>query len=55
MNEKPIAKTGNVRDTEQLLRDIQTLLARIKFLRAKIALYLLLTEDSPQRGESSDR
>jgi hypothetical protein len=55
MDKKPIANTGEGRDTQQLISEIKALLARIKVLRAEIALYLLLSEDSPQRGESSDR
>jgi hypothetical protein len=54
MNEEPTDKTGNVRDTEQLIIDIEALISRIELLRIRIALYLLLTEVSPLWGETSD-
>ena len=50
MNEEPTDKTGNVRDTEQLIIDIEALISRIELLRIRIALYLLLTEVSPKGG-----
>jgi hypothetical protein len=55
MNEEPAYKAENVRDTEQLIKDIETVISRIKLLRIRIALYLLLTEVSPPLGgETSD-
>jgi hypothetical protein len=47
MDEEPTINTENLRDAEQLVIDIKKLISRIELLRARIALYLLLTEFPP--------
>ncbi len=54
MNEEPTDETENLRDTEQLITEIEALISRIELLRIRIALYLLLSGVSPQRGETPD-
>ena len=54
MNEKPTLKTKTVRDTEQLIKDIEAQISRIELLRIRIAMYLLLTEVSSLWDETSD-
>ena len=54
MNEEPTDETENLRDTGQLITEIEALISRIELLRIRIALYLLLSGVSPQRGETPD-
>ncbi len=44
MNQEPSFKTLSIRDTEQLVQDMRTVIFRIELLRSRIALYLLLTD-----------
>jgi hypothetical protein len=55
MNEEPTDETENLRDTEQLITEIEALISRIELLRIRIASYLLLSGVSPQGGETPDR
>lgn len=55
MNEEPTDKTESLRDTEQLITEIEALISRIELLRIRIASYLLLSGVSPQSGETPDR
>lgn len=54
MDEEPTINTENLRDAEQLVIDIKKLISRIELLRARIALYLLLTEFPPKGGNSDN-
>ena len=54
MDEEPRINTEKVRDAEQLIIDIKTLISRIELLRARIALYLLLAEFPPKGGNSDN-
>lgn len=53
MQEEQTFPTEDARDTERLIEDIKVLIDRIRLLRIEIALYLLSSEVSPQRGETS--
>ena len=52
MNEEPTFKTQKQRDIEQLIKDIEMQISRIKLLRINIALYLLSSE-VPSRWEGT--
>lgn len=50
-----VLNNQDVRDTKQLIKDIETQISRIELLRTRIALSLLLTEVLPQWGRTSGR
>ncbi len=52
MDEEPILETQIVKDTEQLIADIEVLISRIRLLRIQIGLHLLLPEVPPKGGTS---
>lgn len=55
MSEKLRLRTQNVKSTEQLIVDIQSLIVTIELLRIRIALHLLSLEVPPQRGGTSSK
>jgi hypothetical protein len=52
MDEEPTLETQIVKDTEQLIADIEVLISRIRLLRIQIGLHLLLPEVPPLGGTS---
>lgn len=51
MNEEPASKIQEYQSTEQLIIDINVLIARIEQLRAQITLYLLLNRSRRFSGD----
>jgi hypothetical protein len=47
MTQEPPLQIQNLRDTQQLISDIDTLIYEVKLLRIRIALSLLLREVRP--------